>query len=131
MTMPRRRGTFNARNLFALAALIAIVIAIVFILNRPQPNAVIVSKDLTPPMPGSALAEQYPLTSMLFIADIRNDGAAADFDIKVEINDGSQTWKRTTQITLAKDQTEQIIIDFGPLEGVRNELKYEVHVTPR
>ncbi len=131
MTMHIRSGASNTRNLLALAALVAIVIAIVFILNRSQPNAVIVSKDLTPPMPGSALAEQYPLTSMLFIAEIRNDGAAADFDIEVEINDGSQTWKRTTEITLDKDQTEHVIIDFGALEGAQNDLEYEVRVTPR
>ena len=120
-----------ARNLIALALLAIIVITIVVVLKRPQPSAVIVSKELTPPMPGSALAEQYPLTSTLFIGEIRNDGASSEFDVEVEINDGSQSWNRTTQITIEKGQTETVIIDFGSLDGVGANLEYEISVTPR
>lgn len=126
-----RRGASTARNLIALIALIAIVGAIVFVLNRPKPQAVIVSKDLAPLMPGSALAGQYPLNSMLFTGEFRNDGAAADFDVVVDVHSADQTWTERTTISLDEGESEQVVLDFGPLDGIRDDLEYEIRVTAR
>ncbi len=131
MILQARRGASAARNLVALVILVVIVVAIVVVLNRPQPNAVILTKELATPLPGSALAEQYPLTSMLFQSEIRNDGATSDFDVEVEVHSANNNWTRSTQITIEKGQTETVILDFGTLDGARDELEFEISVSAR
>ncbi len=130
-TDPPRRRASTARNIIALVALLGIVAAIIFVLNRPQPAAVIVSRNLATPLPASALAERYPLTSMLFTAEIRNDGASSEFDVVVNVFGPATNWTQSIRITLDQGETETVVLDFGALDGIRDDLEYEIEVTPR
>lgn len=126
-----RPGASAARNLIALAALLAIALAIVFVLNRPRASATILSRELTLPTAGSPLAERFGSDHMLLIAEIRNDGEAGTFDIEGVVRSGPDTWREVTTINLDGGEKTQVVLDFGVLGFSGEDVEYEITAEAR